>query len=72
MPVYEYFCKSCEDTFEELRPMGQMTAVATCPEGHDGAQKVLSMFASVSKAEGCMSPSSMPTSGCGAGACCMN
>jgi putative FmdB family regulatory protein len=73
MPVYEYFCKTCDDTFEVRTSMSNMTAVAECPEGHAGARKVLSVFATVSSGsaepagEACCSPM-----GCGAEACCFS
>jgi putative FmdB family regulatory protein len=47
MPLYEYRCKSCEDTFELRRPMSQSNEPATCPSGHDNAVRLLSSFASV-------------------------
>ena len=72
MPVYEYHCKTCEDSFEVLRPMGAM-AVGTCPEGHAGVTKVLSTFATVSKADGCVSTAALPDTPCNPGGCaCCN
>ena len=64
MPVYEYYCRPCDNSFEVLTPMGSMTQEAICPEAHEGAQKALSVFASVIKAEGCASPSPLPTAPC--------
>lgn len=48
MAVYEYYCKSCDDKFEVLKPMAKVQSLEVCPEGHKGAAKVLSVFASVS------------------------
>lgn len=70
MPMYEYFCKTCDSTFELLQPMEKMKVETECPEGHVGARKVLSVFASVTKPDHCMSRSPLPSSGCGAGNCC--
>ncbi len=73
MPIYEYYCTTCDDGFEIMKPMATMTLEAVCPEGHGGAQKSLSMFASVIKADGCASPSSLPTSPCQPNGCaCCN
>ncbi len=71
MPVYEYFCKSCDDKFEVRQSMGKMVAEMDCPEGHMGARKVLSVFAMVgaSKSEAFESASCSPM-GCGAENCC--
>lgn len=69
MPLYEYYCPRCSSKFELLRPMGRADELATCPKGHNGATRTLSVFAAVSKdAAG----STMPAGGgcaCGGGAC---
>lgn len=50
MPVYEYFCANCAKRFEALRPMSQADAAIACPRcGAPGAQKLLSVFAAISK-----------------------
>lgn len=45
MPLYEYYCESCDRRFELLRPMGRMDDAADCPSGHGGGRRVLSTFA---------------------------
>ncbi len=30
MPLYEYFCNDCQQTFESLRPMSQADAPIAC------------------------------------------
>jgi len=49
MPLYEYYCPQCETRFELLRPMGRSDDPAICPNGHQRAQRVLSVFSAVSK-----------------------
>ena len=51
MPLYEYYCKSCNRRFELLRPMGRMDDPAACPQGHGGGSRVLSTFAAFSQGE---------------------
>ncbi|MEO5901290.1 MAG: zinc ribbon domain-containing protein [Ilumatobacteraceae bacterium] len=71
MPLYEFRCRTCDETFEVRRPMSQASEPATCPDGHDGAVRLLSVFASVG-ASGVPAPS-MPApraGGCGAGCGC--
>jgi len=64
MPLYEYYCRRCERKFELLRPMSRSNEPVTCPRGHEGAQRLLSLFSSFSKgADG----SSLPLGG---GAAC--
>ena len=46
--TYEYRCPTCETHFEVRRPMSESSAAATCPDGHTGAVRLLSVFASVS------------------------
>jgi putative FmdB family regulatory protein len=69
VPLYEFRCKTCDDTFEVRRPMSQAGEPATCPDGHPGAVRLLSVFASVG---GGAAPAPAATSktggGCG-GAC---
>jgi putative FmdB family regulatory protein len=71
MPLYEYHCRKCATKFELMRAMADSDAAATCPKGHAGAQRTLSMFAAVTKGAG-GEPMPMPSSGgcgCGGGAC---
>jgi len=76
MPTYEFRCSTCETTFEEQRPMSRSGEPATCPSGHDGARRVLSMFMSAAKSNGGggLLPSTLPTGGgfggCGSGCGC--
>ncbi len=52
MPLYEYYCPECQTRFELLRSMSRSNDPASCPNGHEGAQRVLSVFSSVSKGAG--------------------
>ena len=71
MPLYEYLCQRCETKFELLRPMSRSDEPATCPSGHEGAERVLSMFSSFSKgADGFSTPvGGSPCSSCSSGSC---
>ena len=47
MPLYEYFCPTCQGTFESLRPAVQADQPTTCPACcAESAQRVLSLVAS--------------------------
>ena len=75
MPVYEYLCKTCDDKFEVRQSATQMVQVMDCPEGHPGARKVLSVFATIStvpSAETFNAASCSMDGACGEGACCMD
>ena len=65
MPLYEYYCRRCEGRFELLRPMGQLDDPAACPKGHEGGERVLSMFAAFAQGEGGASDALAGTGGCG-------
>ena len=52
MPLYEYYCRRCEQRFELLRPVARMDDAAPCPKGHDGGERVLSTFAAFSQGSG--------------------
>ena len=72
MPLYEYFCPTCNDTFEQLRPAQKADEAIVCPDCQQpSAQRVLSLFASAVKSEGgAPVPMSMPMAGgCCGGAC---
>ncbi len=40
MPVYEYFCKSCDGVFETMRPIAQASDPAPCPVCAKKAQRI--------------------------------
>lgn len=72
VPLYEFRCRACDETFEVRRPMSESSAPATCPQGHDGAVRLLSVFASVG-ATAASEPATQarPTGGgCGGGCAC--
>lgn len=52
MPLYEYICPTCDARFELLRPMSRAEEDAICPEGHAGARRAISAFATVGAACG--------------------
>ncbi len=74
MPVYEFRCTTCDARFEERRPMSGANEPATCPDGHAGAVRLLSVFASVggngSSPAGAPAPSARPAGGCGGHCAC--
>jgi putative FmdB family regulatory protein len=74
MPLYEYYCRPCASKYELLRPMGRSDEPATCPRGHAGGTRTLSMFATVTKGGEGSSEWAAPSAGgggcaCGGGAC---
>lgn len=75
MPLYEYYCSRCAAKFELLRPLSRIDEAATCPAGHGGATRALSMFAVRTDNAGSWAGDSaeMPSAGggcaCGGGGC---
>ncbi len=69
MPLYEYFCRACNAKFELLRSMSRSEEPASCPKGHVGAARTLSVFAAVGRGTG-TAPDDAPSSGCGCGGAC--
>ena len=41
MPLYEYFCQSCNGIFEELRPMREAQEPVPCPECFKDAARIM-------------------------------
>jgi putative FmdB family regulatory protein len=72
MPTYEYRCTTCETVFEERRAMAASDDPASCPAGHLGAKRLLSVFAATSGGGGDtlrVAPPSSGGSGHGGGCC---
>jgi putative FmdB family regulatory protein len=73
VPVYEYRCPICDVTFAERRPMAESSAAASCPDGHPGARRLLSVFAAVGSPAQGSAPMAAPSGGgrcCGGGCGC--
>ena len=73
MPLYEYRCRTCDTRFEARRPMTHADAPARCPDGHEDALRLLSVFAATgrtSAGSGAPVPASVPAGGCGAACAC--
>ncbi len=68
MPVYEYYCRSCDTKFEKLRPVSTSDQPAECPAGHANAARTISVFATFSKGA---TAEAAPVGGgcCGGGGC---
>ncbi len=65
MAIYEYFCPTCRNKFEQRRPMSQASAPVKCAEGH-AAERSISVFA-MSRSGGGVAMEEMPSGG---GGCC--
>ena len=74
MAVYEYYCDTCHERFELRQSMSSMATEVACPEGHRGARKVLSVFATVTSGGAAAADASCMADmgGCGTPSCCMN
>ena len=73
MPLYEFRCRTCDDTFEVRRPMSESSDPATCPQGHEGAVRLLSVFASAVGGGASAAPAAAAPrtgGGCGGGCAC--
>lgn len=71
MPLYEYLCRSCNERMEVLRSMSQRSETVTCVSCGRPAQRVLSVFAAVSKgADGESQPVAGGGCACAAGGGC--
>ncbi|GIK39458.1 MAG: hypothetical protein BroJett011_32910 [Chloroflexota bacterium] len=70
MPLYEYYCADCRTKFEALRPMNKADSAIQCKSCESmRTSRVLSLFATHTKAEG--SSSIAPNlSGNRGGGCC--
>jgi putative FmdB family regulatory protein len=70
MPLYEYYCPVCDKKFELLRSMSRAGEPAACPQGHEGAERVISVFSALTKsADGEVSSVASACSSCATGDC---
>lgn len=68
MPLYDFRCRTCGDTFEVRRSMADAAAPAPCPSGHADTVKLMPLVA-VGGRSGA-DPVAAPAPGPGAGGCC--
>ena len=53
MPLYEYYCESCDEVFEALRAVVASEEPAPCPRcGRDAERIMPTTFASMSRRDG--------------------
>jgi len=67
MPLYDYRCRVCEETFELRRSIGDADRDVACPQGHTDAARLLPVFAATGRSGGGAAPA--PATG-GGGGCC--
>ncbi len=68
MPIYEYYCPTCRNRFEQRRPMSMATAAATCDHGHQAARTISTFAAPRNDGFAEFEPSASGGC-CGGGAC---
>jgi len=66
MPMYEFFCRTCNTKFEKLLPMSAANSSIDCPDGHPDALRTLSLVAAPVRGEG----GAIGGGGCGCGGAC--
>ena len=64
MAIYEYYCPTCREKFEERKPMSQASVATICTKGHK-AERTITAFAMARAGAG--EDFSMPMGG---GGCC--
>ena len=67
MPLYDFRCRTCDDTFEVRRPMAEADTPAPCPSGHTDTLRLLPVVSLGGRAD---APAPAPAGGCGGGCVC--
>lgn len=70
MPVYEYRCRTCGTDFELRRPMAESTAPTSCPDGHDGALRRMSVVSAIGGSAPASGSAPAAAGSCGAACGC--
>jgi putative FmdB family regulatory protein len=69
VPLYDFRCRTCGDTFELRRSMAEADAPAPCPEGHHDTVKLLPLIAVGGRVSAAAARAPVATGGCCGGAC---
>jgi putative FmdB family regulatory protein len=71
VPLYDFRCRTCGDTFELRRSMAESDAPAPCPEGHHDTVKLLPLVAVGGRASAAAASAAAASAagGCCGGAC---
>lgn len=71
MPIYEYYCRTCNEKFTQRRPMSAASENSECGEGHAAVKVLTAAMVSVA-GEYSDEEAAPPTGGgcaCGRGSC---
>ena len=68
MPLYDFRCRTCDETFEVRRSMAEADEPATCPSGHADTLRLLPVVSLGGRSGPEAAPP--PAGGCGAGCVC--
>ncbi len=69
MPIYEYYCPTCDLKFDQMRPMSQSDAPAPCPHCASESGRCASVFAARGSDGKAVTGSGGGCAGCSAGSC---
>jgi len=73
MPVYEYFCRTCNTRYDKLRPLREANVPATCPTcDEQNSVRTLSVFIAMTSSAESRSTTGESTfhGGCACGGAC--
>lgn len=70
MPIYEYWCPECRDTFEKLRPMNSKDSEVSCPACGSQVKRMVSVVAIAGRTSESSGFASQAGGGCGCGGNC--
>jgi putative FmdB family regulatory protein len=69
VPLYDFRCRTCDETFEVRRSMAEADEPAPCPAGHRDTLRLLPVVSLGGRADA-PTPAAAPAGGCGAGCVC--
>jgi len=69
MAIYEYYCPTCRERFEQRRPMSEASTATSCRQGHR-ADRTVSAFAMARGGAATALEDASAMMGGGGGGCC--
>jgi putative FmdB family regulatory protein len=70
MAIYEYYCPTCKEKFDQRRPMSEAAIATTCASGHRAERTITAFAVARAGADSFEMPGDSMGGGCACGGNC--